>query len=385
MKLKKELLKNKKNIFGIPHGEKKLDLKDSSSLNKSLNKLQKSNRVKSKFDVYKKQAVKGKKINQIFFDFLLKAGYEKTPEDFHKSILITDIVILSALVITIIIAAIVSGSFLTNVLILLLFTITLVGLAIYLLSLLCVFIFIDLKVFKRTTQIEEVLPDFLQLASANISAGMPLDRALWFAVRPRFGVLAKEMEEIAKSTFTGDDLSDDLLLFAKKYNSRILRESVNLIVAGMRSGSEIAELLSKIAENIRQVRLMKKEIAASVMTYVIFIAAASLGAAPILFALSGQLLSIITSITSGIDLDTGGMSTGFSMSFSNPALSMSEFTIFAAILLSITATFSALIVTSIRKGNTKDAIKVVPIYIVIALVLFFAALKILSIVFAGFI
>lgn len=364
--------------------KKKLDLKDASSLNKSLDKLQKSNMVKSKFDSYKKKAVKGKKINQIFFDFLLKAGYEKTPEDFHKSILLIDIIILGVLVLTIIIAAIISGSFLVNVLLLLLFTITLVALAIYLLSLLFVFIFLDFKVFKRTTQIEEVLPDFLQLASANISAGMPLDRALWFAVRPRFGVLAKEMEVIAKSNFTGDDLSEDLLLFAKKYDSRILKESINLIVAGMRSGSEIAELLSKIAENIRQVRLMKKEIAANVMTYVIFIAAASLGAAPVLFALSGQLLSIITSITSGIDLNTGGMSTGFSFSFSNPALSMSSFNIFAAVLLSITAIFSALIVTSIRKGNTKNAVKVVPVYVVIALVLFFIALKILSILFAGF-
>ena len=42
-----------------------------------------------------------------------------------------------------------------------------------------------------------VLADFLGLTSSNISAGMPIDRALWFAVRPKFGILAREIEEVA--------------------------------------------------------------------------------------------------------------------------------------------------------------------------------------------
>src|SRR3989338_6484529 len=42
---------------------------------------------------------------------------------------------------------------------------------------------VDLKIFKRKVDIEEVLPDFLQLTASNINAGMTIDRALWFAVR----------------------------------------------------------------------------------------------------------------------------------------------------------------------------------------------------------
>jgi pilus assembly protein TadC len=68
-------------------------------------------------------------------------------------------------------------------------------------SLLVVFFYFDYKIYQRTKEIEEVLPEFLQLTSANISAGMTIDRALWFAVRPKFGVLAKEIEEVAKKYY----------------------------------------------------------------------------------------------------------------------------------------------------------------------------------------
>ena len=47
---------------------------------------------------------------------------------------------------------------------------------------------VDLKIFKRKTDIEEVLPDYLQLTASNINAGMTIDKSWWYAVRPKFGV-----------------------------------------------------------------------------------------------------------------------------------------------------------------------------------------------------
>ena len=76
----------------------------------------------------------------------------------------------------------------------------------------------------------ELLTRLMKLTSANISAGMPIDQALWFAVRPKFGVLAKEIEEVAKSTIAGADLQTALIDFTKKYNSKILKRSINLII-----------------------------------------------------------------------------------------------------------------------------------------------------------
>ena len=84
------------------------------------------------------------------------------------------------------------------------------------------YIIIDLKIFKRKVDIEDVLADYLQLTASNIRAGMTIDRALWYAVRPRFGVLANEIETVAKETMRGEDLKTALQKFADKYDSILL-------------------------------------------------------------------------------------------------------------------------------------------------------------------
>jgi len=43
-----------------------------------------------------------------------------------------------------------------------------------------------------------------------------LIRALWYAVRPRFGVLAREIEIVAKQTMSGEELDKALIRFFKK-------------------------------------------------------------------------------------------------------------------------------------------------------------------------
>src|SRR3989338_6809383 len=60
------------------------------------------------------------------------------------------------------------------------------------------YLLLDIKTYKRRQEIEDVLPDFLQLTASNIRAGMIIDKAMWYAVRPRFGILAREIEMAAK-------------------------------------------------------------------------------------------------------------------------------------------------------------------------------------------
>ncbi|MFH1682466.1 MAG: hypothetical protein ABIA37_01595, partial [Candidatus Woesearchaeota archaeon] len=114
---------------------------------------------------------------------------------------------------------------LTYALVILLFIWTL-GFAAILMSLwLILYIVVDYKIYLRKVGIEEVFPDFLQLTSANIRSGMPIDQALWHAIRPNFGVLAKEMADVAKQTMSGTDLEKALQDFAAKYDSTLLKRS----------------------------------------------------------------------------------------------------------------------------------------------------------------
>ncbi len=246
-------------------------------------------------------------------------------------------------------------------------------------------IYLDLLIFRRKLSIEEVLPDFLQLTSANLRAGMPIDRALWFAVRPRFGVLAKEIEDVAKRTIAGEALDQALLDFAKRYDSQTLLRSVYLLNEGMDAGGDVGDLLNKIAINITEMRGMRKEMAANVMTYVIFITFASIVAAPALFSLSNQLLTIVQKIAGNVAGSTGTQSTGFGLTIniSDDTISLTNYKIFAYICLTMTSVFSAVIVATIKKGNVKEGLQYIPIFIIVALIVFFIGSHVLGMVFAG--
>ncbi len=259
-------------------------------------------------------------------------------------------------------------------LILLLITLVVLGVVI--------FTFFNLRGYSRAKQIEEVLPDFLQLTAANIRSGMMIDKAMWLAVRPRFGILAEGIEIVAKKTLSGHEISDALNEFVAKYDSLLLQRSMHLMIEGMESGGKMAELLNKISWNVRETQLMRKEMAASVMTYVIFISFTVLLAAPFLYGLSYTLLTVIGQIIPSLPEQSG--TSAMMISFSEISISPDEFSIFVMVSLAITSLFSAIIVSTIQKGSAKAGIKLIPAFIVVSVVLFIIFRTVLSSVFSGF-
>lgn len=359
--------------------------KEKKGKSKVLEKKEHKNTAKNSLSTKKKKPKEKIRNKQLLRKYLDKAGYEDTNEDsFTKNIFRVVIGICFLFSFVGISIAAIGKPGVGQSLLFLMGIWTGVFAAIFVLAWVVIYIFLDLKIFNRTLQIEEVLPDFLQLTSANISAGMPIDRALWFAVRPRFGILAKEIEEVAKATITGEDLSKALLDFSKKYDSTMLKRSVSLLIEGMQSGGEIAELLNKISLNIQETKILKKEMSANVMTYVIFIGFATAVAAPILFALAGQLLIIIKSLIGLLAFDPSSAGSGsFTLSLSSDAVSIADFRIFSLVTLFISALFSSFIISVIRKGSIKEGIRFVPMIILATLVLYFIASWILGLLLGG--
>lgn len=238
---------------------------------------------------------------------------------------------------------------------------------------------------KRTREIEKSLPSFLELASNNISAGMSIDKALWFAVRPNFGILAKEIEIVAKKVMNGYDLSSALKEFSNKYNSKLLRRSILLLIEGLNAGGEIGGLLNKISENITQTNILKKEVSASVTSYVIFILFASIIISPLLFGLSTGIMkmikTILTKMISSNSPSVGRSAMSFKMPSATNITSQNDFMIFSMITLAISSFFTALIISNMKKGNSQDTIKLFPTYLIITYLLFFAAKLIIGFLF----
>ncbi|MFT4249889.1 MAG: type II secretion system F family protein [Candidatus Woesearchaeota archaeon] len=258
-----------------------------------------------------------------------------------------------------------------------LFTLGLFG--VWLLCQLVASFVLDMKIDARRREVEEVLPDFLQLTAANIGAGMPIDRALWYAVRPRFGVLAKEVEVVAKHVLTGEELDEALMQFTKKYDSLLLTRSINLLLEGIAAGSHIADLLHKISVDIQDQRILQEEMAANVMTYVIFIGFAAVLAAPILFGLATQLLVVISSIVS--NLGDGGSSAMFSISTN--AIRLVDFRVFSFVVLTGSATISALIIGVIQSGSSQRGVRLIPVFVAVSLVLYVVSASLFAGLFGG--
>lgn len=245
---------------------------------------------------------------------------------------------------------------------------------------------ITLKKIKRKREIENVLADYLQLVSANLNAGMTIDQAMWYAVRERFGILATEIEIVARRVMGGKDLEEALLEFTDKYDSDLLKRSMILLIEGLRSGGELSSLVNKIAWNIKETQILEKEISSEVTTYIIFIIFASIIIAPFLYALSHRIIIIMGEILSKIDIENlVGFSGNLPLKFSSgETISASDFKIFIFINLGTSSILAAMIISLIRKGNIKSGLKLIPIFIVISTILFLLASIILTSVFKNF-
>jgi len=246
------------------------------------------------------------------------------------------------------------------------------------------FMYLGLRKYKRKKEVEEVLPDYLQLVATNIGSGMTIDQALWYAVRSRFGILAFEMELVAKKIMGGAELKEALMDFSDSYDSDILKKSIVLLIEGLEAGGEVAELISKISWNIKETQIMRKEVSADVTTYVIFITFAAIVAAPLLFALSHRIIIVMSEVTSKMDFsNVASVGTKLPIQNIGKGLNPKEFKNFAFICLSITGLFSAMIISSVRKGNVKEGVRLIPIFIAISLVLFLIFSSLLSYFFGG--
>ncbi len=242
---------------------------------------------------------------------------------------------------------------------------------------------ITLKKIKRKKEIENVLPDYLQLVAANLTAGMPIDQAMWYAVRERFGILAEEVEVIARKVASGAELEQALIEFINKYDSDLLKKSIMLLIEGLRSGGELASLVNKIAWNIKETQILEKEINAEITTYVIFITFASIIIAPFLYALSHRIIIIMAEILGKINLESiSGLSSNLPLKFSGGnTISASDFKVFVFINLGITSILAAMIISTIRKGNIKSGLKLIPIFLAVSFILFLLMSVILTAVF----
>lgn len=239
---------------------------------------------------------------------------------------------------------------------------------------------------NRTKLVEELLPDMLMLLAANIRSGLTIDKALLVSARPEFGPLEKELKTASKETLSGVTIDRALFKICDTFNSKILKRSVELLSEGLKRGGNLPKLLESLSDDIRQIKILRKDVHAMVMMYVIFIFFAAGIGAPLLYSISGFLVNTMSKIGAAAEIEEALPVVGGRMPLSAPQLTRisSQFLdTYALIALSITSVFGGLLIGLVQEGSERAGIKFIPLLLTISISLYIISKTLIIAAFGG--
>jgi pilus assembly protein TadC len=235
--------------------------------------------------------------------------------------------------------------------------------AVYLTTMMLISSYLLMKADDRRNKLEMVLPDFLSLVASNIKAGMTLDQAMWYSAKPEFGLLATEVKAVVKSSFSGDSLESTLDHLGSRFDSKVFKRTILLLKQATATGGELTNVLERTADDVRGSLLMKKEIAATLVLYEIFVLFASIIGTPFLFAVASKLIAVFEKIAPAAgSMPSGGgaLNTLSAIKFAGPVISSSDFFWFSVPTIFVTALISSFIISVIRTGSKSQGLKYFP-------------------------
>lgn len=230
-----------------------------------------------------------------------------------------------------------------------------------------IYAILELKIEQRKTFMETLLPDYLQLTAANVRSGIALDKSMVLASRPEFGYFSEDVKNMNKELYSGVTLQAAMLSLGKKYRSPQLQHTIRMMVEGIQYGGGMTDLLNQIAKDIRNQQMVQKEISGQLFMYTIFIAFAALIGAPVLYALTAQMITVTDTVWAGIlKQNPGGLPTA-GVSFlkpSPPKITIDAYHNFAIAAVILITGFGAFIVSAISTGSIVNGLKYLPAFII---------------------
>jgi tight adherence protein C len=137
----------------------------------------------------------------------------------------------------------------------------------------------------RKVAVQRALPDFLDMVSTTVQAGLSVNAALGYAVAAVPGALGEEMKEALSQMRLGRSRIEALKAMTLRVNQPQLTTTITAITQAERLGSNLSAVLDELAEDVRNHRIMLvEEQAAKLPVKMIF---------PMAFFLLPALFSII--------------------------------------------------------------------------------------------
>ncbi len=246
------------------------------------------------------------------------------------------------------------------------------------------YIYLEFKIDQRKSFVEEVLPDYLQITAANVRSGISIDKAMIFAARPEFKYFSDDVRLVSKNLYAGETLQNALTQLGERYRSLQLKHTIRMMIEAIQYGGGMTDLLNQVAKDLRNQQIIQKEISGQLFMYTIFIAFAALVGAPVLYALTTQMITITDTVWAGIlKQNPGGLpTTGVSfLKPSPPKISINEYRDFAVTAIILITGFGAFITSAISSGSIIKGLRYMPLFLVVGVLIYIVVSTVIAGVF----
>lgn len=109
---------------------------------------------------------------------------------------------------------------------------------------------------KRKDQVQRHLPDFLDMISSTVQAGLSLNASLAYAVDSAPGALGDEIKEALAEIRLGRARAEALKAAADRLNQQEFSTTVAAITQAERLGANIGKILTELADDTRTHRIL---------------------------------------------------------------------------------------------------------------------------------
>lgn len=124
---------------------------------------------------------------------------------------------------------------------------------------------------KRKTDVRRALPDFLDLLSSTVEAGVALNAAISTAAEGMKGALGDELRTALQDVRLGRSRAEALNAMASRVREPDLTTVVTALVQSERVGASITHVIEELAADSRDRRIMRaEELAAALSNKLIF-------------------------------------------------------------------------------------------------------------------
>jgi archaeal flagellar protein FlaJ len=124
---------------------------------------------------------------------------------------------------------------------------------------------------RKIAKIDAIFPDFIRDLAESRRAGMTFTKSILFASKGNYGILTPEIQKISQQVSWGANVSDALIAFSKRVNTKAIRRTISLIIEASKSGGNVADVLDIAARDSREIKTLETERKTNMLSYVVVV------------------------------------------------------------------------------------------------------------------